>query len=66
MHRLVIANTVEDRVLDLQERKVGRIISCSFPLFTHSFSETSQMAALVKAAARRLAVSIVMSLVKRH
>lgn len=58
MHRLVIANTVEDRVLALQERKVEQIVLYVYAVLTHGFSETLRMAALVKAPERRLAVSI--------
>lgn len=58
VHRLVIANTVEDRVLALQERKVEQVVLYIYTLLMHGFSETLRMAALVKAPEKRLAVSI--------
>ena len=59
VQRVVIADTVEDRILKMQERKVlltsfrGNI-SCSFVIF----SKLSLMVAWAKVPERRLAVSI--------
>jgi SNF2 family DNA or RNA helicase len=60
VQRVVIADTVEDRILKMQERKViHTFVECWGALFSFAiFSKLSLMAAWAKVLERRLAVSI--------
>lgn len=57
VHRLVITNTVEDRVLEMQERKVCSLICSHTSGADLCYSKISLMAAWGRGKARRSAVS---------
>ena len=59
VQRVVIADTVEDRILTMQERKVWNFLFYYFHIrsFTHSISKHLLMGAWEKVPERRLAVS---------